>query len=89
MRCRCHRRIKYRVLVWQGRSTAVAVGINGFPDQELLTKMPAQSWTSIVYKFTTDDILQEQYRDPWNEVHIEKLLEDLDALAGTIVVKVP
>ncbi|XP_024974521.1 acyl-coenzyme A thioesterase 9, mitochondrial isoform X3 [Cynara cardunculus var. scolymus] len=28
-----------------------------------------------------------QYRDPWNEVRIGKLLEDLDALAGTISVK--
>ncbi|KAI9104357.1 hypothetical protein K1719_022929 [Acacia pycnantha] len=29
----------------------------------------------------------EQYRDPWNEVRIGKLLEDLDVLAGTISVK--
>lgn len=33
-------------------------------------------------------MLREQYRDPWNEVRIGKLLEDLDALAGTISVKV-
>ncbi|KAL6655239.1 hypothetical protein ACP70R_006065 [Stipagrostis hirtigluma subsp. patula] len=57
------------------------------PQTELLTKTPAQSRTSIVYKFATDDILREQYRDPWNEVRIGKLLEDLDALAGTIAVK--
>lgn len=55
---------------------------------ELLVKTPAQSRTSIVYKFADDDILREQYRDPWNEVRIGKLLEDLDALAGTIAVKV-
>ncbi|RLN36274.1 acyl-coenzyme A thioesterase 9, mitochondrial [Panicum miliaceum] len=55
---------------------------------ELLVKTPAQSRTSILYKFATDDILREQYRDPWNEVRIGKLLEDLDALAGTIAVKV-
>ncbi|KAJ1290436.1 hypothetical protein BS78_02G243000 [Paspalum vaginatum] len=54
---------------------------------ELLVKTPAQSRTCIVYKFATDDILREQYRDPWNEVRIGKLLEDLDALAGTIAVK--
>ncbi|CAL5063360.1 unnamed protein product [Urochloa decumbens] len=54
---------------------------------ELLVKTPAQSRTSIVYKFATDDILREQYRDPWNQVRIGKLLEDLDALAGTIAVK--
>lgn len=57
------------------------------PQTELLTKTPAGSRTSIVYKFATDDILREQYRDPWNEVRIGKLLEDLDALAGTIAVK--
>ncbi|CAD6224225.1 unnamed protein product [Miscanthus lutarioriparius] len=57
------------------------------PQTELLVKTPAQSRTSIVYKFATDDILREQYRDPWNEVRIGKLLEDLDALAGTIAVK--
>jgi hypothetical protein len=32
--------------------------------------------------------MREQYRDPWNEVRIGKLLEDLDALAGAIAVKV-
>ncbi|KAI4977794.1 hypothetical protein ZWY2020_014348 [Hordeum vulgare] len=57
------------------------------PQTELLTKTPAQSQTTIVYKFATDDILREKYRDPWNEVRIGKLLEDLDALAGTIAVK--
>ncbi|VAI19922.1 unnamed protein product [Triticum turgidum subsp. durum] len=57
------------------------------PQTELLTKRPAQSRTSIVYKFASDDILREQYRDPWNEVRVGKLLEDLDALAGTIAVK--
>jgi acyl-coenzyme A thioesterase 9 len=41
-----------------------------------------------LYGFSTDYILREQYRDPWNEVRIGKLLEDLDALAGTISVKV-
>lgn len=40
-----------------------------------------------MYGFSGDYILREQYRDPWNEVRIGKLLEDLDALAGTISVK--
>ncbi|XP_010551994.1 PREDICTED: acyl-coenzyme A thioesterase 9, mitochondrial isoform X1 [Tarenaya hassleriana] len=57
------------------------------PQSELLTKTPSQSRTSILYNFSTDYILREQYRDPWNEVRIGKLLEDLDALAGTISVK--
>ncbi|XP_061962276.1 acyl-coenzyme A thioesterase 2, chloroplastic isoform X2 [Populus nigra] len=57
------------------------------PQSELLTKTPKQSRTRILYGFSTDYILREQYRDPWNEVRIGKLLEDLDALAGTISVK--
>uniref|UniRef100_A0A5B7C7D6 HotDog ACOT-type domain-containing protein n=1 Tax=Davidia involucrata TaxID=16924 RepID=A0A5B7C7D6_DAVIN len=57
------------------------------PQSELLTKTPSQSRTTILYNFSTDYILREQYRDPWNEVRIGKLLEDLDALAGTISVK--
>lgn len=58
------------------------------PQSELLTRTPSQSRTSILYNFSSDFILREQYRDPWNEVRIGKLLEDLDALAGTISVKV-
>lgn len=58
------------------------------PQSELLTRLPSQSRTTILYNFSTDYILREQYRDPWNEVRIGKLLEDLDALAGTISVKV-
>lgn len=42
---------------------------------------------AILYNFSSDYILREQYRDAWNEVRIGKLLEDLDALAGTISVK--
>ncbi|XP_062194175.1 acyl-coenzyme A thioesterase 2, chloroplastic [Phragmites australis] len=80
--------------LWEARSSifermmdAGAPGEEQRPQTELLTKTPAQSRTIIVYKFATDDILREQYRDPWNEVRIGKLLEDLDALAGTIAVK--
>ncbi|CAK9309893.1 unnamed protein product [Citrullus colocynthis] len=57
------------------------------PQSELLTKTPSQSRTIVIYNFSSDFILREQYRDPWNEVRIGKLLEDLDALAGTISVR--
>ncbi|KAG4120555.1 hypothetical protein ERO13_D11G150600v2 [Gossypium hirsutum] len=57
------------------------------PQSELLTKTPSQSRTTIFYNFSSDYILREQYRDPWNEVRMGMLLEDLDALAGTISVK--
>lgn len=55
---------------------------------KLVPKTPAQSRTSITYKFSSDYILREQYRNPWNEMRTGKLLEDLDALAGTISFKV-
>lgn len=58
------------------------------PQTELLARTPSQSRMTILYNFSTDYILREQYRDAWNEVRIGKLLEDLDALAGTISVKV-
>ncbi|XP_020598477.1 acyl-coenzyme A thioesterase 9, mitochondrial [Phalaenopsis equestris] len=77
--------------LWEARSSIferlLDPSIEGPPQSELIMKTPAQSRTSIVYNFSTDYILREQYRDPWNEVRIGKLLEDLDALAGTIAVK--
>lgn len=57
------------------------------PQSELLTRTPSHSRMTILYNFSTDYILREQYRDAWNEVRIGTLLEDLDALAGTISVK--
>ncbi|KAI3470322.1 hypothetical protein Pfo_026985 [Paulownia fortunei] len=57
------------------------------PQSELITKTPSKSRTSILYKFSSDYILREQYRNPWNEIRLGKLLEDLDALAGTISFK--
>ncbi|XP_020539250.2 acyl-coenzyme A thioesterase 9, mitochondrial isoform X2 [Jatropha curcas] len=77
--------------LWEARSKIferlLDPPIDAPPQSELLTKTPKQSRTSILYNFSTDYILREQYRDPWNEVRIGKLLEDLDALAGTISVK--
>ncbi|KAK3204726.1 hypothetical protein Dsin_018772 [Dipteronia sinensis] len=54
---------------------------------ELVAKSPSKSRTSILYKFSSDYILKEQYKNPWNEIRMGKLLEDLDALAGTITYK--
>ncbi|KAI3861959.1 hypothetical protein MKW98_018242 [Papaver atlanticum] len=79
--------------LWEARSSIFErlldpdAANNAPPQSELLTKTPSQSRTSIVYNFSNDYILREQYRDPWNGVRIGKLLEDLDALAGTISVK--
>ncbi|KAK9082782.1 hypothetical protein Scep_029253 [Stephania cephalantha] len=77
--------------LWEARSSIfeklLDPPVDAPPQTELLTKVPAQSRTSIHYSFSSDYILREQYRDPLNEVRIGKLLEDLDALAGTISVK--
>ncbi|XP_072998656.1 acyl-coenzyme A thioesterase 2, chloroplastic [Typha latifolia] len=77
--------------LWEARSSIferlLDQSKDGPPQTELLTKTPSQSRTIIIYNFSSDYILREQYRDPWNEVRLGMLLEDLDALAGTIAVK--
>ncbi|MCL7051148.1 hypothetical protein MKW94_020392 [Papaver nudicaule] len=74
--------------LWEARSNIDLTYADNVPAQsELLTKTPSESRTSIDYNFSTDYVLREEYRDPWNGVRIGKLLEDLDALAGTISVK--
>ncbi|GMH29688.1 hypothetical protein Nepgr_031531 [Nepenthes gracilis] len=71
--------------LWEARSKIFekTSGAEG----ELATKTPALSRTSIEYKFSSDFVLREQYRNPWNEIRMGKLVEDLDALAGTISYK--
>jgi acyl-coenzyme A thioesterase 9 len=41
----------------------------------------------VMYGFSSDPVLREQYRDPWNSIRIGMLLEDLDSLAGSIALK--
>ncbi|CAI9108491.1 OLC1v1008089C1 [Oldenlandia corymbosa var. corymbosa] len=77
--------------LWEARAS-IFERPNDVPDDahsrnELISKPPSTSRTSIVYKFSTDYILREQYRNPWNEIRMGKLVEDLDALAGTISFK--
>ncbi|KAL2935655.1 Acyl-coenzyme A thioesterase 9 mitochondrial [Bienertia sinuspersici] len=79
------------IALWETRSKIFEImndpSIDGPPQTQLLTKTPSQSRMTVLYNFSSDFILREQYRDPWNDVRIGKLLEDLDALAGTISVK--
>lgn len=78
--------------LWEARSKFFEKSSNGSENgngqSELTVKNPSESRTSISYKFSSDYILREQYRNPWNEIRMGKLLEDLDALAGTISFKV-
>ncbi|KAJ6690843.1 hypothetical protein OIU74_015506 [Salix koriyanagi] len=61
--------------------------ILGLQRLKLVAKSPSKSRTSICYKFSSDFILREQYRNPWNKIRMGKVVEDLDALAGTISYK--
>ncbi|KAL8485256.1 hypothetical protein ACS0TY_027530 [Phlomoides rotata] len=77
--------------LWEARSSIFEklpnASENAPAQSELIPKTPSKSRTSILYKFSSDYILREQYRNPWNEIRMGKLLEDLDALAGTISFK--
>lgn len=76
--------------LWEARSSMFERGADDKQDSqsELVSKSPSKSRTSIAYNFSSDYILREQYRNPWDEMRMGKLLEDLDALAGTIAYKV-
>lgn len=70
--------------LWQARS----IFDTPYSDVDSITaKPPSLSRTTILYPFSSDYILREQYRNPWNGIRVGKLLEDLDALAGTISFK--
>ncbi|KAH9551137.1 hypothetical protein CY35_10G107600 [Sphagnum magellanicum] len=77
--------------LWHARSSFVQrvqnSPLDGPAQSRLLNRTPAQSRTSVSYGFSSDLVLREHYRDPWNSIRIGKLLQDLDALAGTIAVK--
>ncbi|KAI4304151.1 hypothetical protein MLD38_039701 [Melastoma candidum] len=77
--------------LWEARSRmferALGEGENTAASDLSAPKRPSRSRTSIMYRFSEDYVLREQYRNPWNEIRAGKLLEDLDALAGTICFK--
>jgi acyl-coenzyme A thioesterase 9 len=47
-------------------------------------KSPQDSQVSVTYQFSTDTYLREAYRNPWGQMRLGRLMEDLDALAGNI-----
>lgn len=74
--------------LWEARSRIFEEpNDSGTSETELVAKSPSKSRTSICYKFSSDFILREQYRNPWNKIRMGKVVEDLDALAGTISYK--
>eukprot|EP00928_Gymnodinium_smaydae_P048344 TRINITY_DN32306_c0_g1_i1.p1 TRINITY_DN32306_c0_g1~~TRINITY_DN32306_c0_g1_i1.p1 ORF type:complete len:507 (+),score=99.87 TRINITY_DN32306_c0_g1_i1:102-1523(+) len=52
--------------------------------REIVERTPEESENFIEYKFAEDEELGEQYRNAWGHIRFGRLLEDLDALAGTI-----
>nr|XP_043634717.1 acyl-coenzyme A thioesterase 2, chloroplastic-like [Erigeron canadensis] len=72
--------------LWQARSFIFDNPLSATTADDV-SKTPTHSRTTILYPFSTDYILREQYRNPWNGIRVGKLLEDLDALAGTISFK--
>ena len=50
----------------------------------LLTKVPAESAVQVSYSFTSDPELATKYENAWGYVRMGIVLEDLDALAGTV-----
>ena len=47
-------------------------------------KSPKDSFVEVSYPFSTDTLLWEAYRNPWGQMRLGRLFEDLDALAGNI-----
>ena len=47
-------------------------------------RTPAESRVQVEYEFKTNAFLREAYRNPWGQMRLGKLMEDLDALAGNI-----
>ncbi|KAM1791684.1 hypothetical protein ACFX12_035621 [Malus domestica] len=78
-------------MVTQGQVVTNKAAMAWEPDKPLVIEdvhvAPPQAGevrVKFLCNFSTDYILREQYMDPWNEVRIGKLLEDLDALARAI-----
>lgn len=53
-------------------------------ERRLIEKSPLDSANAVTYALSTDEALADTYRNPWGHVRAGRLLEDLDALAGTV-----
>ncbi|RDX95293.1 Acyl-coenzyme A thioesterase 9, mitochondrial, partial [Mucuna pruriens] len=71
--------------LWEARSSISENPLQS--NAPSVPKTPSQSRTSVFYNFSSDHMLREQYRNPWNHIRMGKLVEDFDALAGTIAFK--
>lgn len=39
---------------------------------------------SVTYAFSSDPVLRELYRNPWDKIRVGRVFEDLDSLAGSV-----
>ena len=74
--------------LWRKRSELKARDAHVMDDspgeRSLVPKTPEASENSMTYAFSSDEALADTYSNPWGHVRVGRLLEDLDALAGTI-----
>ena len=49
-----------------------------------IQKSPTDSRVEVNYAFSSDPLLWDAYKNPWGQIRLGRLLEDLDALAGNI-----
>ncbi|KAG5010699.1 hypothetical protein AAZX31_07G189700 [Glycine max] len=71
--------------LWEARSSVFENPV--LSNGPSVLKTPSRSRTCIFYNFSEDHMLREQYRNPWNHIRMGKLVEDFDALAGTVAFK--
>eukprot|EP00933_Yihiella_yeosuensis_P066348 TRINITY_DN70594_c0_g1_i1.p1 TRINITY_DN70594_c0_g1~~TRINITY_DN70594_c0_g1_i1.p1 ORF type:complete len:436 (-),score=68.63 TRINITY_DN70594_c0_g1_i1:109-1416(-) len=71
--------------LWEDRAILAKCNrADGFAQEHLLTKTPAESRVEVDYNFADNSLLKDQYASPWQTMRWGKLLEDLDALAGNV-----
>ncbi|KAG5080016.1 hypothetical protein GLYMA_02G139600v4 [Glycine max] len=71
--------------LWEARSSVFENPV--LSNGPSVPKTPSRSRTCIFYNFSEDHMIREQYRNPWNHIRMGKLVEDFDALAGTVAFK--
>ena len=75
--------------LWQRRAEArkkqpPSEHVTDDASQALVPRRPEHSANAMTYAFASDEALRDTYCNPWGRVRVGRLLEDLDALAGTI-----
>ncbi|KAI3928243.1 hypothetical protein MKW98_023844 [Papaver atlanticum] len=70
--------------LWTARSSSLTA-VGATTEEEPMRKTPSQGRTSIIYNFSSDYILREQYRDPSIVgVRFGKLLEEMPLLVPSL-----